>query len=207
MLNLIAMLRPGWRRLWEPHFRSFWHERGYFLSIQALPSTGSLGTPTSASPIEQPPTPMDRSSLYLQNLEKSSPLEPLCALTRHWNSQQIYTRATTHSRATSTSKLGVPSIISDKDNHHSIDHPPIYLSTVEKPPSEVEHASTRRLKSWGLCPRAVANPNLERSRTRAFVLRNGQEPPPSDSSSFDLSIGGGFDTIGGPTCRPNSWLP
>uniref|UniRef100_A0A2N9I717 Uncharacterized protein n=1 Tax=Fagus sylvatica TaxID=28930 RepID=A0A2N9I717_FAGSY len=117
---------------------------------------------------------MDRSSLYLQNLEKSSPLEPLYALTRHWNSQQIYTHATTHSRATSTSKLGVPSIISDKDNHHSIDHPPIYLSTVEKPPSEVEHASTRRLKSWGLCPRAVANPNLDPN------LERGPHAPRAD---------------------------
>jgi hypothetical protein len=63
--------------------RSFRHERGLFPSIQASPSTESLRTRASNRRIKQPPQPMDRSLLDLQNPEKSSQSEPSRAVGVH----------------------------------------------------------------------------------------------------------------------------
>uniref|UniRef100_A0A2N9GEW9 Uncharacterized protein n=1 Tax=Fagus sylvatica TaxID=28930 RepID=A0A2N9GEW9_FAGSY len=57
------------------------------------PSTVSLGTRASKLPIEQPSQPLDRSSLDLQNPERSSSLEPPRALMRHWSSRMGCLRA------------------------------------------------------------------------------------------------------------------
>jgi hypothetical protein len=143
-----------WRRLWEPHFPELWHERGLFPSFQAPSSTVSLETRASKHPIEQPPQPLDRLSLDLQNPERSSSLEAPRALTRHWSSRLSCPRATTRGRATTISEIVVPGIYSDQDHHQQIDRLPIYCCTVEKPPSEKQRASTRRRKCRRQCSRA-----------------------------------------------------
>uniref|UniRef100_A0A2N9IBS1 Uncharacterized protein n=1 Tax=Fagus sylvatica TaxID=28930 RepID=A0A2N9IBS1_FAGSY len=84
--------------------RSLWHERGLFPSFQAPPSTVSLRTRASKHPIEQPPQPLDRSSLDLQNPERSSSLEAPRALTRHWSSRLSCPRATMSRRHISHSR-------------------------------------------------------------------------------------------------------
>ena len=63
----------------------------------------NVGTQASKLPIEQPPHPLDRSSLDLKNPERSSSLEPPRALMRHWSSHRGYPRATatSHSRTRS----------------------------------------------------------------------------------------------------------
>ena len=106
-----------WRRLWGPHFPEFWHERGLFPSFQAPLSTVSLETQASKHPIEQPPQPLDRLSLDLQNPERSSSLEAPRALTCHWSSRLSCPRATTRGRATTISEIIVPGIYSDQDHH------------------------------------------------------------------------------------------
>jgi hypothetical protein len=116
--------------------RSFWYERGLFPSFQAPPSTMSLGTRAFKHPIEQPPQPLDRSSLDLQNPERSSSLEAPRALTRHWSSRLSCPRATTRGRAATISEIVVPGIYSDQDHHQRIDHLLIYRCTVEKTRSE-----------------------------------------------------------------------
>ena len=116
--------------------RSFWYEQGLFMSFQASPSTVSLKTQASKHPIEQPPRPLDRSSLDLQNLERSSSLEAPRALTRHWSSRLNCPRATMRGRAATISEIVVPGIYLDQDYHQWIDCLQFYHCTVEKPPSK-----------------------------------------------------------------------
>uniref|UniRef100_A0A2N9J130 Uncharacterized protein n=1 Tax=Fagus sylvatica TaxID=28930 RepID=A0A2N9J130_FAGSY len=89
----------------------------------------SLGTRAFKHPIEQPPQPLDRSSLDLQNPERSSSLEAPRALTRHWSSRLSCPRATTRGRAATISEIVVPGIYSDQDHHQRIDHLLIYRCT------------------------------------------------------------------------------
>jgi hypothetical protein len=188
-----------WRRLWEPHFPELWHERGLFPSFQAPPSTVSLRTRASKHPIEQPPQPLDRSSLNLQNPERSSSLEAPRAFTRHWSSRRSCPRATTRGQATTISEIILPSIYSDQDHHQRIDRPPIYRSTVEKTPTEKTRASTRYRRNRRRCSRAPAPPHGLKPRTRASRLQNSRKAAISDSSPADLPFGGGTASIGGST--------
>ena len=114
------------------HFsRSFWYERGLFPSFQAPPSTVSLGTRVSKHPIEQPPQPLDRSSLDLQNLERSSSLEAPRALTRHWSSRLSCPRATTRRRHIRTPEHSLLGSETAKWHHHWSPLRPIYHLAVE----------------------------------------------------------------------------
>jgi hypothetical protein len=69
----------------------------------------------------------------------------------------------------STSELNVPGIILDKDNHQWIDHPPIYLSTMEKLPSEVPRASERLGHFLSRAPHATATFELKNKGFRALI--------------------------------------
>uniref|UniRef100_A0A2N9IRR1 Uncharacterized protein n=1 Tax=Fagus sylvatica TaxID=28930 RepID=A0A2N9IRR1_FAGSY len=141
------------------------------MRFQAPSSTVSLETRASKHPIEQPPQPLDRLSLDLQNPERSSSLEAPRALTRHWSSRLSCPRATTRGRATTISEIVVPGIYSDQDHHQQIDRLPIYCCTVEKPPSEKQRASTRRRKCPATMFTRLVPPHLSKLRTGASQLR------------------------------------
>uniref|UniRef100_A0A2N9FXX5 Uncharacterized protein n=1 Tax=Fagus sylvatica TaxID=28930 RepID=A0A2N9FXX5_FAGSY len=68
---------------------------GFFQASKLRQALVSLETRASKHPIEQPPQPLDRLSLDLQNPERSSSLEAPRALTRHWSSRLSCPRATT----------------------------------------------------------------------------------------------------------------
>uniref|UniRef100_A0A2N9EFH3 Uncharacterized protein n=1 Tax=Fagus sylvatica TaxID=28930 RepID=A0A2N9EFH3_FAGSY len=158
-------------------FPELWHERGLFPSFQAPPSTVSLRTRASKHPIEQPPQPLDRSSLDLQNPERSSSLEAPRALTRHWSSRLSCPRATTRSRATTISEIVVPGIYSDQDHHQWIDRLQIYRCTRRR---------------------------IFRSPERGLPSSDSRKlAPRPDSSEDDLPFGGGNASIGGRT-RPHA---
>jgi hypothetical protein len=125
-----------WRRLWEPHFPELWHEWGLFSSFQAPPSTVSLRTRASQHPIEQPPQPLDRSLLDLQNPKRSSSLEAPHAFTRHWSSRLSCPRATMSRRHIRTPEHDLLGTETKKWHHHWSPLRPIYHLAVEQPPSE-----------------------------------------------------------------------
>jgi hypothetical protein len=175
----------NWRRLWEPHFPEFWHERGLFPSFQAPPSTVSLGTRASKHPIKQPPQPLDRSSLNLQKPERSSSLDPPRALTRLWYARLGSPRATMSGRATTFSEIGVPGICLDQDHHQRIDRLPIYRCTVEKTPSEKWNAPpTRQRRNRRRFSRALAPPHWFEAQNTSF-----QAPKRWTGSPFGLLSG------------------
>uniref|UniRef100_A0A2N9GV80 Uncharacterized protein n=1 Tax=Fagus sylvatica TaxID=28930 RepID=A0A2N9GV80_FAGSY len=106
--------------------------RGLFPSFQAPSSTVSLETRASKHPIEQPPQPLDRSSLNLQNPERSSSLEAPRAFTRHWSSRRSCTRATTRRRHIRTPEHGLLGSETTKWHHHWSPLRPIYHLAVEQ---------------------------------------------------------------------------
>ena len=166
------------------------------MSIQAPPSMVSLKTRASKLPIEQPSQPLDRSSLDLQNPERSSSLEAPRALTRHWSSRHSCPRATTRGRATTISEIILPSICSDQDHHQQIDRPPIYRSTVKKTPTEKTRAPTRYRRNRRRCSRALAPPHGLKPRSKAFRAPLKDPGTWSDSSVDLLPFAVGISVIG-----------
>uniref|UniRef100_A0A2N9G0K5 Uncharacterized protein n=1 Tax=Fagus sylvatica TaxID=28930 RepID=A0A2N9G0K5_FAGSY len=165
-----------WRRLWEPHFPEFWHERGLFPSFQAPPSTVSLGTRASKHPIEQPPQPLDRSSLDLQNPERSSSLEAPRALTRHWSSRLSCPRATTRRRHIRTPEHGLLGFETVKRHHHWSPLQPIYhLDGGQVTIGEATrlHAPISPPESMAHAPIAVATLEAQIGAFRAPIQETG----------------------------------
>jgi hypothetical protein len=159
----------------------------------------SLRTRASKHPIEQPPQPLDRSSLNLQNPERSSSLEAPRAFTRHWSSRRSCTRATTRRRHIRTPEHGLLGSETTKWHHHWSPLRPIYHLAVEQTLSECTRASTRRRKCRRQRSRAPAPPHLSKPRTGASQLRFKKLAPRPDSLEDDLSFGGGKSSIGGRT--------
>ena len=148
--------------------RSFWYERGLFPSIQALPSTVNVRTQASKLPIEQPPHPLDRSSLDLKNPERSSSLEPPRTLTRHWSSRRGCPRATTRRCHLRTPEHGLLGSETTKRNHHWSPLRPSFHLAVEASPSESQRASTRRSHLWTPRPTRQSPPCLLKPRWDAL---------------------------------------
>ena len=185
-----------WRRLWELHFPEFWHERGLFPSFQAPPSTVSLGTRASKHPIEQPPQPLDRSSLDLQNPERSSSLEAPRALTRHWSSRLSCPRATTHRCHIRTSEHGLLGSETTKRHHHWSPLQPIYHLEVDKSPSKRPRAYTRRSHLRNPWPTRQSLSQLWKLKSGLSELRFKKPAPLLDSSEDDLLFAVGIALIG-----------
>uniref|UniRef100_A0A2N9G3E6 Uncharacterized protein n=1 Tax=Fagus sylvatica TaxID=28930 RepID=A0A2N9G3E6_FAGSY len=126
------------------------------------------------------------SELELPSIQSSNHLN-------HWNTRLGCPRATTCDRATTISEIVVPSIYSDQDHHQWIDRLPIYRCTVEKQPSEVERAFTRRWELPALRSRAAAACKLNNRVFRAPIQKAA---PSSEFSPADLSFGVGIAAIG-----------
>uniref|UniRef100_A0A2N9IYD9 Uncharacterized protein n=1 Tax=Fagus sylvatica TaxID=28930 RepID=A0A2N9IYD9_FAGSY len=162
----------------------------------------SLETRASKHPIEQPPQPLDRSSLDLQNPERSSSLEAPCALTRHWSSQLSYPRATTRGRATRD-----PSHHDRCSRHLLFRH----LLRSRPPPTDRSspdlslyggkivigggtrlHMSMGTLASLFTCCRGLQTPELSLPSSNSIQ----KAAPPSEFSPADLPFGIGIAAIG-----------
>ena len=147
----------------------------------------SLGTRASKLPIKQPPQPLDRSSLNLQNPERSSSLEPRRTLTRHWSSQMGCPRATTrrcHIRTLEHDLLGSQTV---KWHHHWSPLWPIYHLEVDESPSERPRASTCRSHLQNPWPTRQSPSQLLKPRSELSKLRFKKVAPPFDSKTSDLS--------------------
>ena len=147
----------------------------------------NLETRASKHPIEQPPQPLDRLSLDLQNPERSSSLEAPRALTCHWSSRLSCPRATTRSRATTISEIVIPGTNSDQDHHQQIDRLPIYL---------VRWKNLHRRNNSP--PRAgeSAGDNVHAPRAAAsFEAQNGGFPAPIQETGTMFRLLRGRSTI------------
>uniref|UniRef100_A0A2N9I7F2 Uncharacterized protein n=1 Tax=Fagus sylvatica TaxID=28930 RepID=A0A2N9I7F2_FAGSY len=159
-----------WRRLWEPHFPEFWHERG---AISELPSSAKHGEPRKLE------LPSIQSSNHLNHWIDRRSIYKTLKDRHHWRLHAL-SRATgvlglaAHAppRAAEpprSPKSFVPGIYSDQDHHQRIDRPPDLLLYGGKTSIE----EIMRLHAPETVPATMlhalpAPPHLLKPRSKAF---------------------------------------